>query len=139
MSAERNGFLLALAGVATVALLTVVTVAAPFGPRAPAPAAMAVVRGDPEVGRATLVRYGCTGCHTVAGVRVPSGQVGPSLTVLASRRYVAGSLPNTPENLVRFIVDPRGVRPDTLMPDLGVSEDEAWHVVAYLATLGGRP
>lgn len=130
---------MALGGVATVAVLTAVTVLAPFGPRDPPPAPMTVMRGEPELGRATLVRLGCTGCHTVAGVRVPSGRVGPNLSNIQERRYVVGNLPNTQANLVRFIVDPRGVRPDTLMPNLGVSEDEAWHIVAYLATLGGRP
>lgn len=137
MSVDRT--IAALAGVLVVTVLAIVTIASPFGPRDPQPAGLTAVRGDPEVGRASLARLGCTGCHSVAGVRVPGGRVGPSLSDLHSRRYVVGNLPNTPENLVRFIVDPHGVRPGTLMPDLGVGEDEAWHIVAYLATLGGRP
>ncbi len=137
MNVDRT--VVALAGVVVVAVLSVVTIVSPLGPRDPLPAGLAVVRGDPDAGRATLAALGCSGCHVIAGVRVPGGQVGPPLSDLGSRRYVVGNLPNTPDNLVRFIVDPRGVRPDTLMPHLGVTEDDAWDMVAYLATLGGRP
>jgi hypothetical protein len=47
-------------------------------------------------------------------------------------------LPNTPENAVRFILDPQGVSPGSAMPDLRVVEAEARDMVAYLYTLGGR-
>jgi cytochrome c1 len=39
---------------------------------------------------------------------------------------------NTPENLVRWIVDPRAVNPHTAMPVTGISAAEARDVVAYL-------
>ena len=34
--------------------------------------------------------------------------------------YIAGTLQNTPENLMRWIQDPQQVRPRTAMPNLGV-------------------
>ena len=41
-------------------------------------------------------------------------------------------LPNSADNLVKWIMDPRAVSPRTAMPDLGVSEAEARHMAAYL-------
>jgi cytochrome c len=93
------------------------------------------VAGAAEDGRMLLRDYGCTSCHQIAGVRVPQGRVGPSLTGFADRRVVAGLLPHTPENAVLWIVDPLGVNPDTLMPDLEVSEEDAEAMLAYLYSL----
>lgn len=126
-----------------VLVLTVLIVASTAhyvlgGPRNPRPAAFAAPPGDPEAGRAALVRFGCTACHVVEGVRAPGGSVGPSLDDLHDRRTIAGRLPNTPENAVRFILDPQGVRPGSLMPDLRVAEAEARDMVAHLYGQGGR-
>ncbi len=41
-------------------------------------------------------------------------------------------LPNTPENLVRWIQQPEQIRPGTAMPNLGISEDDARDIAAYL-------
>jgi cytochrome c1 len=48
---------------------------------------------------------------------------------------VAGRLPNVPEPLVRWIVDPPAVKPGTPMPNLGVTPEDARHMAAYLYTL----
>lgn len=88
--------------------------------------------GDPERGHDLIVDYGCGTCHTIAGVDEANANVGPELTDFRRNRYIAGELPNTPENAIRWIMDPRSVSPDTIMPDLGVSEDEARDIVAYL-------
>lgn len=48
---------------------------------------------------------------------------------------IAGELPNTPDNLVRWIKDPKLVEPGTAMPDLGLSDEQARDVAAYLYTL----
>jgi cytochrome c1 len=48
---------------------------------------------------------------------------------------VAGKLPNTPDQLVRWIQQPQAVEPGTAMPDLGVSLAEARDIAAYLYTL----
>jgi cytochrome c1 len=48
---------------------------------------------------------------------------------------IAGELPNTPNNLVHWIQSPKSVEPNTAMPELGLSEQEARDVAAYLYTL----
>ena len=97
----------------------------------------AVPGGDPRLGRAALAEWGCGGCHVIPGVTAAVGRVGPPLTDFAERAFVAGRLPNEPASLVRWILDPQGVSPGTAMPDLGVSEEAASHMAAYLYTLAG--
>lgn len=89
-------------------------------------------RTDDERGRAHLVAYGCTSCHRVPGIAVPQGQVGPPLGAFGERRVIAGLLPNNPDNAVRWIRDPQQVNPRTVMPDLGVTDQDARDIVAYL-------
>lgn len=91
--------------------------------------------GDPERGAAAIQRYGCGACHTVPGVPRAEGRVAPPLTDFADRAFVAGVLPNRPEALIRWIQDPPAVNPMTAMPNLGVDEEDARHIAAYLYTL----
>jgi len=44
-------------------------------------------------------------------------------------------LPNSPENLIRWIVNRREVNPKTAIPVTGISEEEARDVAAYLYSL----
>jgi cytochrome c1 len=46
-------------------------------------------------------------------------------------------LPNSADNLVRWIQHPRTIEPKTAMPDLGVSNQDARDIAAYLYTLSG--
>jgi cytochrome c1 len=62
--------------------------------------------------------------------------VGPPLTDWAQRRYIAGLLPNTPENLVKWLRYPQDVEPGTVMPNMDVTEQDARDMAAYLYTLG---
>jgi cytochrome c len=94
-----------------------------------------VATGDPQLGRDLLESYGCGSCHTIPGVKGANALVGPPLTSFAHRSYVAGQLANTPDNLARWIQDPRQVEPGTAMPDLGVTAEEARNMAAYLLTL----
>lgn len=96
---------------------------------------MALTGGDPDLGPGLAIRYGCAGCHEIPGVRGPRGRVGPPLRHIAGRVYIGGVLINRPENLVRWIVNPRAVSPKTAMPVTGISGTEARHVAAYLLTL----
>lgn len=91
--------------------------------------------GDAETGRRLIYRYDCGGCHTIPGVAAANGVVGPPLTGFGARSYIAGVLPNTPENLVRWIAEPQRINPDTAMPDLEVGPGQARHMAAYLYTL----
>jgi cytochrome c2 len=91
--------------------------------------------GDPGNGRLLLRQFGCGDCHVIAGVAAAQGQVGPPLTGVAHRVYLAGRLPNTPDNMVRFIRAPHAVDPRTAMPDLQVTERHARDMTAYLHSL----
>ena len=82
-----------------------------------------------------MQQYACTACHVVPGVVGSDVHVGPTLAGVASRKYLAGILPNTPENMILWIRDPRAVSTLTVMPDLDVSEEHARDMVAYLFTL----
>jgi len=76
----------------------------------------------------------CVACHTIEGVS--SGDIGPNLTQVGSRSTLAGGwLDNTPENMADWIADPASVKPGSLMPDTGLSDEDIQAVVAYLQTL----
>jgi cytochrome c2 len=87
---------------------------------------------DPDHGKELIVRYGCGSCHTIGGIDTADGKVGPELTNYQGERYIAGNLPNTPENTSRWIQDPQRFEPGTIMPDLGVTPEEAADIAAYL-------
>lgn len=104
-------------------------------------AAMHIVRqpvenGDVDQGRQLIAAYGCGSCHTIPGIRGANAHVGPPLTDWSQRQYIAGNLPNTPENLSAWIMNPQAIEPGTAMPVLGVTEEEVVHISAYLYTLG---
>ena len=90
--------------------------------------------GDAGRGPELIRAYGCATCHTVPGVDGANGAVGPPLGGIAERSYIGGVLPNTPENLIQWIRDPRQVDSLTAMPNVGVSDMDARHIAAYLYT-----
>ena len=94
--------------------------------------AAALTGGNPARGRVLLRSYGCVTCHTIGGVPGATATVGPPLDGIAKRSYVAGVLPNTPDNLVQWIMAPRAVDPKTAMPNLGVRIADARDIAAYL-------
>ena len=91
--------------------------------------------GSPERGRTAIEAHGCTACHTIPDVDGPKGKVGPGLGGFAQRSFIAGQVPNTPDNLVHWIQDPHSIRPGTAMPNTNVNKQEARDVAAYLYTL----
>jgi cytochrome c1 len=100
----------------------------------PAPLAE-VADGNPARGARLIQEYGCGSCHTVPGVEGEDGLVGPPLTDFGARSYIAGQLPNTGDNLQRWIQYPQEVEPGTAMPDLAVPALDAKDIAAYLFTL----
>jgi cytochrome c2 len=88
--------------------------------------------GDPENGKLLLRQYGCGSCHRIPGVADADGKVGPPLAGIARRVYLAGVLPNNPENMARWIQGPQQFEPRTAMPNLQVSQAQARDMVAYL-------
>lgn len=91
--------------------------------------------GDPQRGLTLVQEYGCHSCHAIPGVRGPKTWVGPPLQAWAKRHYIIGTLSNTPENLQLWLRHPQDVAPGTAMPDLGVTEQDAKDISAYLYTL----
>ena len=86
-------------------------------------------------GKATIIVYGCGKCHSIPGIPGAHGVVGPPLNFLPRRTYIAGQLPNTPENLIHWVMSPQSIKAKTDMPALGLSEPQAKDVAAYLDTL----
>ncbi len=86
-------------------------------------------------GKATFLKLSCVNCHAVRGTSA-KGTYAPDLTHLMSRETLAsGMIPNTPENLRRWVADPQAIKPGCLMPAFGLTERELDLVVRYLGTL----
>jgi cytochrome c1 len=94
-----------------------------------------VARGDAELGLRLLTQYQCGSCHVIPGVPAARGINGPTLQAFGSRSYIAGRVPNFPDALVVWIVSPSALVPDTAMPSMGVSPEDARHMAAYLGQL----
>jgi mono/diheme cytochrome c family protein len=90
---------------------------------------------DPDRGHQAINQYACITCHRIPGVVGPNAPVGPPLDGIAGRAMIAGRLPNTFDNMVRWLREPQAVDPLTAMPPLGVTERDARDIAAYLATL----
>jgi cytochrome c len=104
----------------------------------PLPPERVVRGGSATSGHELISDYGCGSCHIIPGVPEAKGEVGPSLTEFASRSYIAGRVPNTTEVLVRWLENPQAIDPQTAMPNLGLSSQEARHITAYLYGLEAR-
>jgi cytochrome c len=91
--------------------------------------------GNASAGKVEIRKYGCNSCHTISGVPGARGLVGPPLNGIRDRYYIAGELPNTPNNLMRWIQHPRQVESHTVMPEMGVTEQHSRDIAAYLYTL----
>ena len=94
------------------------------------------LQGDPQRGRIALAQHACRACHIIPGVSGPQTYVGRPLVDLAERRFIAGGLPNTQANLVRWIRDPQSIDPGSAMPAMGVSERDALDMSAWLLQPG---
>ncbi|HEY8506128.1 MAG TPA: cytochrome c oxidase subunit II [Gemmataceae bacterium] len=97
-----------------------------------APAAEDAAAG---AGREAFLSRSCVNCHTVRGTPA-RGTFGPDLTHLMSRRTLgSGVVPNTPEELRRWLRDPHTLKPGCLMPSFGLEEGELDRIADYLLTL----
>lgn len=103
--------------------------------RAEPPTPVQAPRADPELGRQHAADFGCGACHVIPGVRGARGQVAAPLEAFSRRHFIAGKIPNNADNLTAWIRDPQQVDPGTAMPNLGVSEQQARDIAAYLLSL----
>lgn len=91
--------------------------------------------GNASRGAQLIGSYGCGSCHTIPGIDGADANVGPPLTKIGTREYIAGKLRNNPANLEHWIRDPQDVWPGVDMPDLHVTQRDARDIAAYLYTL----
>lgn len=97
--------------------------------------AAALTGGDPVRGEAIVARVGCGACHVIPGIVGAAGRVGPPLRGFAGRAYIGGVATNRPDQLARWLIDPRALSPGTAMPALGLRPDDARDIAAFLYTL----
>ncbi len=90
---------------------------------------------DIERGRELAQQYQCGTCHIIPGVNAANGTVAATLESFGRRAYIAGHVPNSDQNLTRWIIDPPAVVPGTLMPSMGVTPGDARLLAAYLMQL----
>lgn len=103
----------------------------------PPPRLEAAANEEPSArrGARAINQYACVTCHAIPGIVGSNAPVGPPLAGVGSRLMLGGVLPNSPENMVRWLRDPQKFAPLSAMPDLGVTEHDARDIAAYLATL----
>jgi cytochrome c oxidase subunit 2 len=88
-----------------------------------------------QQGQQVLLAGACIGCHTIEGTAA-QGKVGPNLTHMASRTSLAGGMfTNTEGNLKRWLTNPPAVKPDSVMPNLNLTQADVDALTAYLQTL----
>ena len=85
-------------------------------------------------GRDLAKSAGCAGCHTIPGLS-RGANVGPPLTTIGQRVYIAGLLPNTPANMARWLTETQKIRPADAMPSTALEPEQAADIAAFLATL----
>ncbi len=91
--------------------------------------------GSPSRGAELIAEKGCGACHMIPGIAGANGLVGPPLTLMGRRIFVAGLLRNTPQNLAAWVLEPQRFVPGNAMPSTGLTESEALDVAAYLETI----
>ena len=99
------------------------------------PAAPIPLEGDPQKGKEIVSSLGCLGCHRLEP-RDPAEPItqdslrreqGPTLSGLGSKTSKAW--------LYNWLKNPQGYNPQTKMPNMRLSDEEAAHVAVYLISL----
>lgn len=91
--------------------------------------------GDAARGVNVIKVKNCGSCHEIPGINGAQGLVGPPLAHYSRRTYVGGEVANEPANLIKWLMSPQSIEPQTAMPNLGLTEQEARDTAAYLYTL----
>jgi cytochrome c oxidase subunit 2 len=97
--------------------------------------AAAPVTAEQRRGQAVFLGTTCVMCHSVQGTPARS-HVGPDLTHVASRRWIAsGFLPNTRAHLAGWVADPQRIRPGVRMPMNPLPPQDLRALLEYLESL----
>lgn len=90
-------------------------------------ASLPVPSGLAQQGEQIYQTESCASCHQ------PSAAAGPDLSHVALRGILAGgAIPNTPDNLARWLADPQAIKPGTKMPNYHLTPDQIKALTAYL-------
>jgi cytochrome c oxidase subunit 2 len=86
-------------------------------------------------GQQVLLGSACVYCHRIAGTNA-SGEVGPDLTHIASRRSLAAAtIPNSRGYLAGWILDPQHLKPGNKMPATDLDGGQLQALLDYLESL----
>jgi len=86
-------------------------------------------------GERIFMTTGCSVCHAISGTEARA-TVGPNLTHFKSRTMIAaGTLPNTRENVARWVLNPQVIKPGTQMPPSPLNTAQLSALLTYLETL----
>jgi len=103
-----------------VPLLVVLFAFGPAQAQVPAPDAALVLKGE-----GLFKEQGCYGCHTVG--KFGTQGIAPDLSHVGAKHDVG--------YLTRWLKDPESQRPTAHMPKIGLGDDEAKALAAYLGSL----
>jgi cytochrome c oxidase subunit 2 len=94
---------------------------------------------EEEAGQKLFQDKGCPACHLVSGFAESAARSrtsGPNLSHVGSRMWIAANtLPNTTENLTKWIENPQAVKPEALMTKFEFKPGEAQKIAKYLISL----
>jgi cytochrome c oxidase subunit 2 len=86
-------------------------------------------------GREVFVSSACAACHAVRGTPA-SGDLGPDLTHVASRRTLAAlAIPNTRGHMGGWLANPQAIKPGVHMPAVPLSRNDYLAVLDYMMSL----
>ena len=96
----------------------------------------AEVTGDAAEGAQLFVSRACVTCHTIRGTDA-IGTIGPDLTHVGSRAYIAGGiLENTSADVMNWISDPQGLKPgNKMILPIELSPEDIRLLTAYITAL----
>ena len=110
-------------------------------PNAPVPADLKFtpgLTGNAARGKQVFSGAACIGCHSIAGNPVAMGVTGPNLTHVGSRSTIAaGRYPTAAAYLALWIKNARKMKPEVLMPTLGLDENDPVLKAKVTAATGG--
>ena len=84
----------------------------------------------PQTGASLFVTKSCRACH-----REYSSTTCPSLVNFSQKPLIAGKVPNTRDNLRKWLKKPSSIKKGARMPNLGLTDEEIELLIGYIQTL----
>jgi cytochrome c oxidase subunit II len=110
-------------------------------PHAPIPPGLKFtpgLTGNAARGKQVFSSSACIGCHSIAGNPAAMGITGPNLTHVGSRSTLAaGRYPNAAAYMALWIKNARAMKPEVIMPTLGLDEYDPVLKAKVTAATGG--